>query len=114
MILWVAVSASLYTETPIAAYEAANDPARPLDSLSPALVNVELVKVAQRIKTVGMLWDHAAQEQHRQYDECSHPFPPRPPAYQLSLRAHTRMSLCCVPTLSPALPVRSRGGSESI
>jgi formylglycine-generating enzyme required for sulfatase activity len=49
-ILWVAVSASLYTETPIAAYQAANDPAMPLDSLSPAQVNAELVKIAQKIK----------------------------------------------------------------
>jgi TIR domain len=49
-ILWVAVSASLYTETPIAEYQAANDPAKPLDSLSPAQVNAELVKSAQKIK----------------------------------------------------------------
>jgi formylglycine-generating enzyme required for sulfatase activity len=49
-ILWVAVSASLYTETPIAEYQAANDPAKPLDSLSPAQVNAQLVKIAQRIK----------------------------------------------------------------
>jgi formylglycine-generating enzyme required for sulfatase activity len=49
-ILWVAVSASLYTETPIAVYQAANDLTKPLDSLSPAQVNAELVKIAQRIK----------------------------------------------------------------
>jgi formylglycine-generating enzyme required for sulfatase activity len=49
-ILWVAVSASLYSETPIAAYQAANDPAKPLDSLSSAQVNAELVKIAQSIK----------------------------------------------------------------
>jgi formylglycine-generating enzyme required for sulfatase activity len=49
-ILWVAVSYSLYTETPIAAYQAANDPAKPLDYLSPAEVNAELVKIARKIK----------------------------------------------------------------
>jgi formylglycine-generating enzyme required for sulfatase activity len=49
-ILWVAVSASLYRETPLAAYQAANDPARPLDSLSPHQVNAELVKIGEKIK----------------------------------------------------------------
>jgi formylglycine-generating enzyme required for sulfatase activity len=49
-ILWVAVSASLYTETPIADYQAANDPATPLDSLSQAALNAELVKIARKIK----------------------------------------------------------------
>jgi TIR domain len=49
-ILWVAVSASLYTETEIAEYQAANNPAKPLDSLRRADLNTELVKIAQKIK----------------------------------------------------------------
>jgi TIR domain len=49
-ILWVAVSASLYTETEIAEYQAANNPMRPLDSLSPSALNEELVKIAQKIR----------------------------------------------------------------
>jgi hypothetical protein len=49
-ILWVAVSYSLYMETDIAAYQAANNPARPLDALSPSALNEELVKIAQKIR----------------------------------------------------------------
>jgi formylglycine-generating enzyme required for sulfatase activity len=50
-ILWVAVSASLYMETPITEYQAANNPAKPLDSLRRrADVNAELVKIAVKIK----------------------------------------------------------------
>jgi len=48
-ILWVAVSASLYSRTDIAKYKAANNPARPLDSLRPAALNQELVKIAEMI-----------------------------------------------------------------
>jgi formylglycine-generating enzyme required for sulfatase activity len=50
IILWVAVSASLYRRTDIAKYQAANDPARPLDSLRPSALNRELVKIAERIE----------------------------------------------------------------
>jgi hypothetical protein len=50
MILWVAVSASLYGRTDIAKYQATNDPARPLDSLRPAALNRELVKIAEKIE----------------------------------------------------------------
>jgi formylglycine-generating enzyme required for sulfatase activity len=49
-ILWVAVSASLYRRTDIAQYQAANNPARPLDSLRPAAQNRELVKIAEMIE----------------------------------------------------------------
>ena len=49
-ILWVAVSASLYTETEIADYQAANEPKKPLDSLSRPKLNAELVNIAQKIK----------------------------------------------------------------
>ena len=48
-ILWVAVSASLYETSAVAQYQAANDPARPLDSLSPSAVNKELVEIARKI-----------------------------------------------------------------
>ena len=49
-ILWVAVSASLYRRTDIAKYQAANNPARPLDSLRPSALNRELVKIAGMIE----------------------------------------------------------------
>jgi len=49
-ILWVAVSPSLYRETEIADFQAANDPARPLSSLEPWKVHTELVNIAEKIK----------------------------------------------------------------
>jgi len=49
-VLWVAVRASLFGETEIADYQAANDPARPLDLLPLAEANSELVRVAEQIK----------------------------------------------------------------
>ena len=49
-ILWVAVSASLYDETELANYQAANDPTRPLDGLSDSELNIELVSIARKIK----------------------------------------------------------------
>ena len=71
-ILWVAVSACLYTETPIANYQAANDLANTLDSLSPAQVNAELLRIAQRIK-----------------EAASRPIPPRQEGSQEGLPSHT-------------------------
>lgn len=51
IILWVAVSASAFTETEIKNYQAANDPAKPLDTLKSAALNKELVRICELIKT---------------------------------------------------------------
>jgi hypothetical protein len=48
-IIWVAVSTSFYDKTDIGNYQAANDPSRPLDSLSPARRNKELHSICQKI-----------------------------------------------------------------
>ena len=52
-ILWVAVSASSFTETEIKNYQAANDPAKPLDTLTRAKLNRELVRICELIKTAA-------------------------------------------------------------
>jgi hypothetical protein len=49
-IFWIAVSDSMYTETEIANYKAANEPSKPLDGLTPAELNSELVKIGKKIK----------------------------------------------------------------
>jgi ribosomal protein S18 len=49
IILWVAVSYSLYKHSPIEQYQAANDPSNPLDTLQPGEINRVLVSVAERI-----------------------------------------------------------------
>ena len=49
-ILWVCLSACLYDETGIEAYQAAHDPSRPLDSLTPAERNAALVGICREIK----------------------------------------------------------------
>jgi iSTAND domain-containing protein/TIR domain-containing protein len=49
IIIWVAVSASLYEGTEIAEYQAANDPTKPLDSLRGPQLNKELVSIARKI-----------------------------------------------------------------
>jgi CheY-like chemotaxis protein len=49
-VVWIAVSACLYHETAIARYQAANDPAKPLDSLRAASLNKELVRICRAIK----------------------------------------------------------------
>ncbi len=49
-ILWVAVSASAFTETEIRHYQAVNDPAKPLDTLKSAKLNNELVRICETLK----------------------------------------------------------------
>jgi internalin A len=48
-ILWIAVSYSLFARTEIADYQAANDPTNPLESLSSAKQNRELVQICEKI-----------------------------------------------------------------
>jgi HEAT repeat protein len=50
IILWIAVSASMFRETEIAIYQCTNDPSRPLDSLKSAQLNKELVQICEKIK----------------------------------------------------------------
>jgi hypothetical protein len=49
-IFWIAVSASSYQRSPISEYQSANDPSRPLHSLSPAELSRELVQIANRVQ----------------------------------------------------------------
>ncbi len=49
-VVWVPVSSCLYEETAIADYQAASDPARPLDSLKGAELNRVLAEVCEKIK----------------------------------------------------------------
>jgi hypothetical protein len=71
-VLWIAVSSSLYTETPIARFQAVNDPSKPLDSYQgkPAKLNAELVKIAQLIKVAASEDDGSSPEvrQRREAD----------------------------------------------
>ena len=49
-VVWVPISASSYTKTSIAAFQAAYDPATPLDSLSEAQRNKALVEICEKIE----------------------------------------------------------------
>jgi internalin A len=48
-IVWIATGYSLYEETDITEYQAANDPSKPLNSLSEFEVDRELVRIAKAI-----------------------------------------------------------------
>ncbi|MEL7424442.1 MAG: patatin-like phospholipase family protein [Bacteroidota bacterium] len=48
-IFWIAVSSSLYEVTPLAQLQCANDPAKPLDTLTEAEQNIELTNICKKI-----------------------------------------------------------------
>lgn len=50
VIVWIAVSASLYMETSLNHLQAANDPSHPLDTLTEAEAVQELALIAEKIK----------------------------------------------------------------
>jgi hypothetical protein len=45
----------MYKETEIAKYQAVNNPSEPLDSLTSAQLNMELVRIAEKIKEKALL-----------------------------------------------------------
>ena len=49
-ILWVLLSASTWQESPLTDFQAATDPSKPLDSMPPAKLKVELVNLARQIR----------------------------------------------------------------
>jgi O-acetyl-ADP-ribose deacetylase (regulator of RNase III) len=54
VVLWVCLSACLYQETEIEAYQAAHDVGKPLDSLAPHEQNAALVRICQEIKKAAV------------------------------------------------------------
>jgi hypothetical protein len=49
-ILWLPLSASTWQDSPLADFQAATDPLKPLDSMPPAKLKVELVNLARQIR----------------------------------------------------------------
>jgi hypothetical protein len=48
-ILWIAISSSNYVVTPLKGIQCANDPEKPLDSLSEAEQNAEITRICNYI-----------------------------------------------------------------
>ncbi|HEV7746154.1 MAG TPA: toll/interleukin-1 receptor domain-containing protein [Pyrinomonadaceae bacterium] len=61
-ILWIAVRDSLYKETPLVRYQAANDPSRPLAGLRGAVRDSELVRICMKIKSATNIGSKAVSE----------------------------------------------------
>jgi TIR domain-containing protein len=52
-VVWLAASASLYRETPLAGFQALNDPSKPLDALTGSERNRVMVSVAEKIAVMA-------------------------------------------------------------
>lgn len=69
-ILWIALRHSLYAETEIGRYQAINDPARPLTSISAANREKELVKICGEIKAAATLTEgNGSRTHHKATDD---------------------------------------------
>jgi hypothetical protein len=62
-VVWIAVGDSLYEETEITEYQAANDPGRPLNSLAEAEVDRELVRIAKKLNALFVKSEFAKEPQ---------------------------------------------------
>jgi len=56
IILWIAVSASMYKVTEIAEYQCMNEPSKPLDRFNKAQLNETLVQICQKIEQMANAW----------------------------------------------------------
>lgn len=87
LVLWVAVAASLYRVTEIEKYQALNEPDRPLQALSKARRQRELVSICEKIH--ALLANRISSSDHAEADEVSIRFTPLASADLRTMSAST-------------------------
>jgi hypothetical protein len=105
-ILWVAVSASAFTETEIRNYQAANDPAKPLDTLTRPKLNREFVRICELIKTALSPTAQQTRNVIRKTSACASAHVPQ---VEISTSRETLQPQSTVSiTAPPTLPAKTR------